>query len=66
MGSVRDCPECEQGKHLGCLIEVLDDNDKDSDWWVRCPCAARHHNMKTIKKIDQGDGPDITKKINTI
>jgi hypothetical protein len=39
MPETRDCPDCEQGKHSGCLIEVLDDNDD----WVPCPCAERGH-----------------------
>ena len=38
----RDCPDCEQGKHQGCLVEVLNDDDK----WVPCPCGKREHTKK--------------------
>lgn len=37
---LRDCEDCEQGKHAGCLVEVWDDNADD---WAPCPCHLRGH-----------------------
>lgn len=39
MTLTRSCPDCEQGKHHNCNIEVLDEHDQ----YVKCPCLARGH-----------------------
>jgi hypothetical protein len=38
--TLRDCPDCEQGKHATCLVEVWDDS---ADEWTVCPCLGRLH-----------------------
>lgn len=49
MPETRDCPDCEQGKHQGCLEEVFDDSDPFDDlWWVSCPCSLRDHKKKSM------------------
>lgn len=62
--NVRDCPDCEQGKHLGCLVEVLatyslgpssEAQDMIEDVWVPCPCAERNHNVMRPMILDHGD-----------
>lgn len=40
-----DCPECKQGKHRNCTLDVLDD-----DGWHGCSCLKRNH-----KEIKDGD-----------
>ena len=37
---IRDCPDCEQGKHRNCTDEAWD-TIKDEP--CRCPCAVRFH-----------------------
>lgn len=50
MAETRDCPDCEQGKHTGCLEKVFDDSDLlDDNWWVPCPCAERGHTKKPME-----------------
>ena len=59
MVETRDCPDCEQGKHLGCLVEVLDENDE----WVTCPCAERNHDMPNPKLSED---PEFIKFIDVL
>lgn len=44
MDELRDCPNCEQGKHKVCTVEVLGRDDPPGILnFVPCPCAAREH-----------------------
>jgi hypothetical protein len=51
MTEVRDCPDCEQGKHPGCLVEVLTEDDQ----WVPCPCKEREHKKKSREQVIEED-----------
>lgn len=35
-----ECPECAQGKHINCTVDVI---DLDTDAMERCACYARSH-----------------------
>ena len=37
---IRDCPECEQGKHVNCDTTAWDPNN---DEVTVCPCHMRGH-----------------------
>lgn len=59
MAETRDCLDCEQEKHQGCLGKVFDNPDPfDENGWVPCPCAERGHLKKsTLETInDLRDG----------
>lgn len=47
---LRDCPNCEQGKHAVCIEEVLGPDDPPGTLnFVPCPCSQRKHSRKEVQ-----------------
>jgi hypothetical protein len=66
---LRDCPNCEQGKHAICTEQVIapgipmlsgvgyfESFVDDDDNWVPCPCAEREHTtLVKFVPVDEKD-----------